>query len=37
LRVLLNAAEAMGARDTSKFGAPSLSGVDRTAFDGLKA
>jgi hypothetical protein len=37
LRVLLNAAEAMGATNTSAFGAPSLSGADRTPFDGLKA
>jgi hypothetical protein len=37
LRVLLAAAEAMGARDTSRFGAPDLGGADRTAFDGLKA
>jgi hypothetical protein len=37
LRVLLNAAEAMGARNTSGLGAKNLSGADRTAFDGLKA
>lgn len=37
LRLLMNAAEAMGARDTTRFGAKSLSGVDRTPFDGLKA
>jgi hypothetical protein len=37
LRLLLNAAEAMGARNTSGFGGRSLSGADRTPFDGLKA
>jgi hypothetical protein len=36
LRVLMNAAEAMGVRDMSNFGDPGASGADRTPFDGLK-
>jgi hypothetical protein len=36
LRVLMNAAEAMGARDMSGFGDPNASASDRTPFDGLK-
>jgi hypothetical protein len=36
LRVLMNAAEAMGVRDMSGFGDPGLGGADRTPFDGLK-
>jgi hypothetical protein len=36
LRVLMNAAEAMGARDLSGFGDPNAGGADRTPFDGLK-
>jgi hypothetical protein len=37
LRVLMNAAEAMGVRDLSGFGDPGAGGADRTPFDGLKA
>lgn len=37
LRVLMNAAEAMGVRDMSNFGTPGGSAADRTPFDGLKA
>jgi hypothetical protein len=36
LRVLMNAAEAMGVRDMSKFGDPGAGAADRTPFDGLK-
>jgi hypothetical protein len=37
LRVLMNAAEAMGVRDLSGFGDPNQSASDRSPFDGLKA
>ena len=37
LQVLMNAAEAMGARDTSNFGMRSATGADRQPFGGLKA
>jgi hypothetical protein len=36
LRVLMNAAEAMGVRDMSRFGDPNAGASDRTPFDGLK-
>lgn len=36
LSVLMNAAEAMGVRDMSNFGAPGGSAADRTPFAGLK-
>jgi hypothetical protein len=37
LRLLLNAAEAMGATNTARFGDPNASGADRTPFDQIKA
>jgi len=37
LRVLMNAAEAMGVQNTTNFGMRNATGADRTAFDGLKA
>jgi len=37
LRLLMNAAEAMGATNTANFGAKSASATDRTPFDGIKS
>ena len=37
MRLLMNAAEAMGVRDLSNFGKPTASGADRTPFDVIKA
>ena len=37
LSLLMSAAEAMGARDLSKFGMPTASAADRTPFAGIKA
>jgi hypothetical protein len=37
LRLLMNAAEAMGARDMTNFGMPTAGATDRTPFDQIKA
>jgi hypothetical protein len=37
LRLLMNAAEAMGARDLTNFGMPTAGATDRTPFDQIKA